>query len=93
MHDHKNTKRCGATCWHDMRPSVQLPSVSGVDSEFDIIQAVITPDTQHAVLWRFFLTSAASTFHRLNWKMASFHLRWRTFTPSLIVLSLLCFQV
>ena len=60
----------GAECRHDMRPSVQLPSVSGVDSKLDLtvarpsLQSAPEPSaldppsfSKHArLLWRF-LTS------------------------------------
>jgi len=39
-------KDVGAECRHDMRSSVQLPSVSGVDSKFGL--TVVTPSLQSA---------------------------------------------
>jgi len=42
-----NKKDVGAECRHDMRPSVQLPSVSGVDSILGL--AGVWPSSQSAL--------------------------------------------
>jgi len=52
--ENKNNTIVGARCGHDMRPSVQLPSVSGVDSELDHRTGL--DYSRHALLTRWQVT-------------------------------------
>jgi len=91
-------------CRHDMRPSIQLSSVSGVDSKLGLtmvrcsLQSVPElpaldppPLSKHdaRLLWRF-LTSSDLDLWPFNWKLA-FHLlvTMETFIPILIFLCFL----